>query len=41
MEIFFTYEANVIPLVYKNCLAKDPAITRPIVYLAEALPPPD
>jgi len=27
--------------VLRNCFARPPAITRPIVYLAEDLPPPD
>lgn len=36
-----TYDAKVIPFYARNCLARAPAITRPIVYLAEDLPPPD
>lgn len=41
VEILRTYEEKVIFFVSRNCLASAPAITRPMVSLADDLPPPD
>jgi len=41
LPTLYTQDASYILSVFKYCFANAPAITLPIVYLADDLPPPD